>query len=916
MISRRAPSRLSLCATFTVTLLSATVSHAAFAEKKMFQIEARELSSALVEFGRQSATELLFAYEVVKDQRANAVMGEYEPVDALRILLKGTDLRVYEKAGGALVVSREPTDTQSRQQPRSREGLAENAPRSPSGRPGNRLRLAQATNPSQSPAAAAPENAAAANSGGLLEEVIVTGTAGGAEINKLDASFAISTVSAQEIRRVAPLSTADLLKTIPGVWSESSGGVSGANIMVRGLPGGGDAPWLTVQIDGVPVYPPSSLSFLEGSTLFRLDETIERLEALRGGPNPVFSNGQPGLTTNFILKEGSEETEGSLKYTTSDYDLRRVDGVVSGKISDGFYYMMGGYLSSSPGVREAGFSAEEGSQFTVNLTREFERGKAKLFHRRTDDHGTWYLPVDLVNRAIDASYTQVGPLNRQVNIDYTSPLPGGGTELRRETFDLSEGRGWDGSLTGGSVEFDLGNGITFVDRMSLTQGNADTLGFVPDGAATTLGALRGVNGALLTGGTTATTGRTVDAATRVQQFGAWVVRKDIEAFTNDLSLAKSWNDSARVTVGYYSSNFSVDEQWALGNSRYYEQRQNGEFINEVACPLDINGDGDTADPGEAALVPQGQANSCGFNFDVNADGKASSDGLYVAGETTLGPVRLDAGVRFLDYAVQYTADTGALDGIIDTRADTDESKTAYTAAANWSINDVMGVFARINSGYLPPDFDTYRGFQNELHNLGEDLFQKVEQYEVGYKMSTGTVAVYATFFMNHVEGNPDCTVGGVDPCILVENEAQGIELDANLALPGGFSLDVNATYQDTEIQNGASRGNEIARQPPHQIRLTPSYYTQFADSIDATFYATFSLIDDRYSDNANTIVLDGYEKVDLGMLVNFDRLNFQVVVDNVTDEDALTEGDPRSPTAANGRYILPRNIRFSVGYNF
>ena len=54
------------------------------------------------------------------------------------------------------------------------------------------------------------------------------------------------------------------------------------------------------------------------------------MEALRGGPNPVLSNGQPGVTTNFILREGSEDTEGLVKFTTSDYDLRRFDGYLSG----------------------------------------------------------------------------------------------------------------------------------------------------------------------------------------------------------------------------------------------------------------------------------------------------------------------------------------------------------------------------------------------------------------------------------------------------------------------------------------------------------------------------------------------------------------------------------------------------------
>ena len=240
----------------------------------------------------------------------------------------------------------------------------------------------------------------------ILEEVVVTGSADGSEVRKLDASYAITNVTAEDIVKFSPKSTADLLKTIPGVWAESSGGVSGANIFVRGMPGGGDAPYYTLQIEGAPVYPAPTLSFLENTTLFRIDETVERVEGLRGGPQSVQDNGQPGLTTNFLLKRGQEETEGLVKYSTSDYDLQRFDARMSGKLTDGLYYMIGGYVSSSPGIRDAGYQAEKGHQFTIKLTKELENGELSVYHRATDDHGTWYLPGALNVPGVDNTYIQ------------------------------------------------------------------------------------------------------------------------------------------------------------------------------------------------------------------------------------------------------------------------------------------------------------------------------------------------------------------------------------------------------------------------------------------------------------------------------------------------------------------------------
>lgn len=745
--------------------------------------------------------------------------------------------------------------------------------------------------------ALAQETASPTQSRSAIEEVVVTGTPGGAAMRKLDASFAISTVSAEDIKRKAPSSTADLLKTVPGVWVESSGGVSGANIFVRGFPSGGDADFVTVSLNGMPVFPPPTLSFLENSTLFRIDETIERMEALRGGPNPVYSNGQVGLTTNFILKEGGPDTEGTVKYSTSDFGLQRVDGVLSGELDDDLYYMIGGYVSSSPGIREAGFDAEEGNQFTINLTKLLDNGKINLYHRATDDHGTWYLPVAIQDNegnatGLDAAYTQVGPGNRNVLVPYSGTDGAGGSEIALEMEDMGEGRGWDGSITGGAVELDLDNGWTFTDRFSLTKGDADTLGFVPDGAAVTLGSLNGgADGETITG-------ETVSSNTLVQRFGAWVVRKDIKAFSNDLSLAKQW-DSAKITFGHYASSWEVAETWSIGNSKYYELEQDGLMISP--------------DSVDNACQDFDQS-TCGFKYDVDAVGEAQEDAFYLAGETYFGDLTLDAGVRVVTRETQYAVDDGARDGIPDLVVDTEEDAVTYTAAANWSLNSDSGVFFRINDGVKFPDFDAYRDFRADFNN-GSDLIIDVEQYELGYKLSRDNYSLYATGFFNDTKGQPFGNVA-LNDFSRLRTEAMGVELDGTVYF-GNFELSLNATIQDTEIKSGDDAGNAVQRQPDQQFRLSPSYNLQFANNVEAVIYGTVSLIGDRYSDNGNINKLESYEKFDLGVIVNVDKLEFQVAIDNLTDELALTEGDPRAAgVSANGRYILPRNIKFSIGYNF
>ncbi len=719
-----------------------------------------------------------------------------------------------------------------------------------------------------------------------IEKIIVTGTFSGKSVAKEEASFAISSFSEDDIKKLAPKSTADLFKAVPGVWSESSGGVSGANVFVRGFPGGGDAPFLTVQLQGAPIFPPPTLSFLENSTLFRLDETVEFMEALRGGPNPVVSNGQPGLTTNFLLKEGSEDSQGVFKYSTADYGLQRIDGVLSGSLADDLYFMIGGYIKSSPGIRDAGFNAEEGNQFTINITKKLDNGKINLYTRQTDDHGVWYLPSPLNVDGVDNKYTQIGSNNRQATIQY-----GPDDNKTTETIDFGQGRGWDGSVSGGSIDLSLDNGWDLVDRFIYTKGDADTYGLVPNGEATALSTVAD-SGNTAFG---AVTGKEYDGSTIVQQIGRWVVKKQIEAFTNDFALTKTF-EQGTFTLGYYQSTFTTKDWWALGNQAYHVVESGGEMLTGIDC-------NDNQD-------------SCGWNYDINSIGDGSTTALYAAVSYKItDDLTIDGGVRNENHKIEYTVDEG-LDGVITKSVSYDETEIAWTIGANWMFDENQGVFMRVSDGSKMPFFDDFRDNFGAYQD-GENLIKEVSQYELGYKLASDDYELYATAFFNEVKGDTFVTQPGA-PAEVLTNEAYGLEIDFNYYNDNGFSLNLNSTIQETEITESPTNiGNEAQRQPGWQIRMTPSYDIEFSNGMYATLYGTISAVGDRFANNANTVILDGYEKIDFGMILNLsDEVQMQLSVSNLTDENALTEGDPRDSLASNGRYILPRTIDFSISYQF
>jgi hypothetical protein len=754
-----------------------------------------------------------------------------------------------------------------------------------------------------------------------IEKIIVTGTFSGKAVAKEEASFAISSFSENDIKKLAPKSTADLFKAVPGVWAESSGGVSGANVFVRGFPGGGDAPFLTVQLQGAPIFPPPTLSFLENSTLFRLDETVEFMEALRGGTNPVISNGQPGLTTNFLLKEGSEDTEGLVKYSTSDYGLQRVDAIVSGSLADDLFFMIGGYIKSSPGVRDAGFNAEEGNQFTINITKELDNGKINLYTRQTDDHGVWYLPTPLNVEGVDNEFTQIGSLNRQASIQYG---PGTGTNAGNatgytattETVDFGQGRGWNGSVSGGSIDLTLDNGWGLVNRFIYTNGDADTYGLVPDGSPVKLSTVAD-NGSTAFG---SATGTEYLGDTDVQQIGRWIVKKKIEAFTNDFALTKTF-DMGSVTAGLYNSTFSAKDWWALGNHSYHVIAPGGENLTGIDCndnrTLDVDEDGN---PVLDANEDQTSQDGCGWNYDINSIGDGRTTALYLAASYEVSDaITIDAGLRRENHEIEYTVDEG-LDGVITKAVSYDESSTAWTVGANWMFAKRQGVFIRASEGSKMPFFDDFRDNFGSYQG-GEDLIKEVSQFELGYKHSSDHYELYATGFFNEVKGDTFVATPG-DPAEIFTNEAYGVEVDFNYYSNNGFSINLNATLQETEVTEHSDplvTGNESPRLPNYQVRVTPSYDIEFGNGMYATLYGTLSLVDDRFSDALNTsaAVLEGYEKIDIGMILNLsEEVQMQLSVSNLTNEEGLTEGDPRDALSSNGRYILARTIDFSVSYQF
>ena len=190
---------------------------------------------------------------------------------------------------------------------------------------------------------------------------------------KIESSVAITTAKSEQIAERAPLSTADLLKVIPGFYVESSGGEGGNNLFPRGIPQDGGYRYIAMYEDGLPVYEAPELAFANIDILMRLDESISKMEGMRGGTGSIYASNAPGGIINFISKTGGDKLAGLVKLSIADYGHYRFDYNYGGPLGANWRFNAGGFFRYNDGVRSPKFVANRGGQIKANVTRLFKK---------------------------------------------------------------------------------------------------------------------------------------------------------------------------------------------------------------------------------------------------------------------------------------------------------------------------------------------------------------------------------------------------------------------------------------------------------------------------------------------------------------------------------------------------------------
>jgi outer membrane receptor protein involved in Fe transport len=827
----------------------------------------------------------------------------------------------------------------------------------------------------QSAAAGAPA-AASAQTSQNLQQVVVTATA--TQVTKLDASYNVVAADAELIKESNPTSSADILKIAPGIWPESSGGQTGANIEVAGYPSGGDSPFFTNMIQGMPLYGAPNLAYMDSSSLFRLDDTVERIEVVQGGPSVVFGPGQFGGTANYILKTGKNSPGGRVGATYGTEGMWRADAYDGFQIADGWYGSVGGYYRVSHGVRNPQFPAIEGGQFTATLEHDIRGGTITAWARALDEKDQFIVPIPLIQNANGSysAYPGFDPLTSTfygyANQNMTLANPNGGFM----NANLANGRGGQLYYLGVNYDQRLG-GWTLHNGFLIDGGGLDTNGWFSgsnprplsmylygchvaeptgwcNGATPVDGNnLGGANGydpavyniqALYAG-----SGTPVPLSANVIQQSYHYIQKSIQSLTDEFRVSRKLFDGNTLAAGVYLAFYTDNDNWAA-DSGLMTATPNAQMI-----ALSYVQNNQTY----YLSSPQGIVNENGTYTTPGRHGDGRNIAPYFSDSWKFGPWLADVGARLehIDLHQRTCQTTPQQLGTIYDKYDNAvpicngtydyehyaRTMPTYTAGLNYTFSRNMSAYVRINNGVHFLGFDD---ISNTAHN-NPPTFHPIEtahNYEVGYKFQARYLyldlnAWHRTFdgiFYQETDLSGVNIPGGYGT---YGSTANGVDLDGYIGPFAGLTLRIVGDYMDGHYTNNHSclpfvdingnrqcvfiNGAPLQRQPKFQVRITPSYSTVVPWG-DVTAWLTFEHVGQRYNDTYGQQPLGTYDMLSGGILTDVgDNWQFRVQGTNLTNEIALTEGNAREFGRALGvgnvllaRPIEGREVNLTATYKF
>jgi len=771
-------------------------------------------------------------------------------------------------------------------------------------------------------------------------EIIVTGRAGAGERTKLDTSYAITTLSNDMLRSRAPSSVTETLKSVPGFWVEASGGEGSGNVRARGIPVDGFGS-INLLEDGLPVQHDPALGYLNADQAFRIDESIDRIEVVRGGPSSVFYSNAPGGVVNYITRRAMTELKGNARLLYGPTaDLYRFDAWVGMPVAEGWSVDVGGFYRNERGVRDPGYAGNKGGQIRAAVHGEFAGGRTSISYKHLADNAIFYTGIPLTK---DSEGDIVGLPGFDPHYGTTASRQTRRLTLRSATgpvdFRQEEGSRIRLDQLSWITDWEFGDGWKLSHKLRYRDSNTVRNGVYPASISTATAFLNTYRpqvltaGARLLGPPAGDEDKENDSMSEGKP-GVW--RRFEAAGTHD------------VAVGIYYAH--IDETFRrYSASTVQDVSNNSRLLNLVA----LNAAGQVV----GSLTENGVARY-GSEF-ANGYGSQSTFAIYASDEWQITPaLRIDGGLRYEEVTTRgaqegsrtvnlgnaaILADDSVLTGNgVFTPFDRKFDKLGWTLGADWKFMDNAGVFARYTSAFRLPSVGSFI-----TSATAQPVTQGIDMWEAGLKYGSRFLSLYATAFLTDFDsygiGNTrfdTATNGYVSQTVYTDTRAYGVEFEGTVRPAPWFDFTLNATWQEPTFRNlryaelGTANGqptlinrdysgNQLLRVPKLALRATPAV-TLFGDRFRAQ--ADVEHYTKRYADAANTSELPAYTVVNASVRFKVtENIQLWAYGDNLTNTIGLTEGNPRAGELTSGqandllfigRPILGRNFRFAVDFKF
>lgn len=803
--------------------------------------------------------------------------------------------------------------------------------------------------------AAAPADA---TRGGDFDTIIVTGRAGGSELRKAEASYAITTLSDDTLRLSNPISVAETFKQVPGFWVEASGGEGSNNVRARGIPTDGYSS-VALQENSLSVQYDGGLGYLNSDQSFRFDETIARVEAVRGGPASIYTPFAPGGVVNFITRRGSDNPGGRAKYTWGDYNLNRADGYYGRRLGENWGAFVGGFYRQSDGQRDMGFLAEKGGQIRGTVDYDDGRNALVLDVKYLDDRVPFYLPTPLtfdddgdiadVPGFDSRADTLAGPDSDDVAIKGV-----GGDYL----FDLTEGSHtelFQVTLTG---ELELSRDFRLVSRNRYRDADILRNALFPTGNVTELGDyLDSVRASVLAAFPDAVDLRAQYASdgaafTSASNGNGLVVGGNLLSVS--VPIEEAITDNRLIATFAAAGSHDLAFGFTYGTYDYRYDRYMGTTL------LDVQGNARRLDVValDAAGNVVGRATDNGFQrygslYD-NVGMEVEAFALYAGDEWQLTEaLRFDFAGRWEQTVItglvadKITVNLGDPATLADnnvitgsgtfTAVDQVFDDFGYTVGANYQFDPFVGLFARYTDTFKLPSAGEYNGSPTRT----DQRSVPIKMAELGFKYGSDLFNLFATGFYSKFAGVSftnyrfnSVTNQYDDPEIVIaDTETWGVEVEALLRPSPFFDVSLQTTYQDPQYkgftytdQSGVLQdfdGNQLIRVPKLSVRVVPGvnlFDNRLRAELEVEHYT------ERFPDIANSQRLPPYTLLNLNVRAQvLDNLALGLNASNLTDELGLTEGNPRAGSFSTGdptaqyflaRPVFGRTVRASATLDF